>query len=221
MVRARRVPSIGTFGTSSHRTRADRAASLPKLGTQQHGDARAPPYRAGVELKTLFGLPAHPLLVHVPIVLIPLVAVGAVAIVAVPAWRQRFGWLLVALAGVSVLGVQLAIGSGETLEDHVERSSYLHRHTEMAGSLRPLALVLFLVLLAFMVVDLYRRRPDDSRADLARKASPFVAALLILTGVASTVRLAQVGHNGARASWHEVNMSGGEGAEGGEGGDGG
>jgi hypothetical protein len=175
---------------------------------------------AVVELKTLFGLPAHPLLVHVPIVLIPLVGVGAVAIVAVPAWRQRFGWVLAALSGIALLGVQLAIGSGETLEDHVERSSYLHRHTEMASSLRPLALVLFILTLAFVAIDRYRRRPEDARADLARKTTPFVAALLVLSAFASTVRLAQVGHNGAKASWHEVNMSSaGEHGEGGEGGE--
>ena len=173
-----------------------------------------------MDLKTLFGLPAHPLLVHVPIVLIPLVALGAVAIVAVPAWRPRFGWLLVALAAVSLVGVQLAIGSGESLEDHVERSTYLPRHTEMASSLRPLALVLLLVMLAFVMVDRYRRHPEQTRADLARKATPFVGALLVLTGVASTVRLAQVGHNGAKASWHEVNMSSGGEGHGEGGGDG-
>jgi hypothetical protein len=53
---------------------------------------------------------------------------------------------------------------------------------------------------------------------------PVVAVLLVLASVFSTVRLAQIGHNGAKASWHEVNMSksaereGGEGAEGGDGG---
>jgi hypothetical protein len=32
--------------------------------------------------------------------------------------------------------------------------------------------------------------------------------------VVANVRLAQIGHNGARASWHEVNLDGGERADG-------
>src|SRR5436853_1547322 len=113
-----------------------------------------------MEISKLFGLPAHPLLVHVPIVLIPLVAVATVALAVRPAWRARFGWIVVALAAIALVGVQLAIGSGETLEDHVARTAALHRHTEMAGSLRPLALILFVVLLALMV--LHRRASGPS-----------------------------------------------------------
>jgi hypothetical protein len=152
-----------------------------------------------MEITKLFGLPAHPLLVHVPIVLIPLVAVGTIAITVRPAWRARFGWVVVALAGVALAGVQLALGSGEALEDHVERSAALHRHTEMAGSLRPLALVLFVLVLGLMLIE---RRPTGPRWLV-----PVIAVLAVLAGVGSTARLAQVGHNGAKASWGDVNMS--------------
>jgi hypothetical protein len=177
-----------------------------------------------VEISKLFGLPAHPLLVHIPIVLIPLVSVGAIALAVVPSWRPRFGWVLAALAAAALVGVQLAIGSGEGLQEHVDKSRFLDRHIDMADSLRPLALVLFLLVLGLVAVDAYRRRPDASRADMARKVMPVVSVLLVLASVFSTVRLAQIGHNGAKASWHEVDMSksnereGGEGGEAGEGG---
>ncbi|MCU1487276.1 MAG: hypothetical protein JWN67_4022 [Actinomycetia bacterium] len=152
-----------------------------------------------MEISKLFGLPAHPLLVHVPIVLIPLVALGAVAMAIRPAWRARFGWLVVGLAGVALVGVQLALGSGEALEHHVDRTAALRRHTDMAGSLRPLVLVLFLLVLALVLLD---RRPAGPSWVV-----PVVAVLAVVAGLGSTVRLAQIGHNGAKASWGDVDMS--------------
>ncbi|MEA3056097.1 MAG: hypothetical protein QOD30_1529 [Actinomycetota bacterium] len=161
-----------------------------------------------MDITKLFGLPAHPLLVHIPIVLVPMVAAGGIALVAVPSWRARFGTLLVVLAGVALVGVQLALSSGEGLEPHVERSSILHRHTEMADSMRPLALGLFLVTLAFVVLDARRRNADASSGASALRLPMAVAGgLVVLLGVVSSVRLAQVGHNGARASWHDVDLT--------------
>ena len=154
-----------------------------------------------MDMAKLFGLPAHPLLVHVPIVLLPIVALATLGMAVVPAWRARIGWIVVALAGVAVLGVQLALGSGEALEKHVPRSKVLERHTELAGSLRPLALVLFLLVLALVLLD---RRPS---ASLPSWVVPVVAVLAVVSGVATTYRLAEVGHNGARASWGETDMS--------------
>jgi len=151
-----------------------------------------------VEISKLFGLPAHPLLVHIPIVLIPLVAVGTVILAVRPAWRAHFGWAVVAIAGVALVGVQLAIGSGEPLEHHVERTAALHRHTEMAGSLRPLALIVFVLLLGLMLID--RRRTGPTWL------VPALAVVAVVASFGSTVRLAQIGHNGAKASWGEVNM---------------
>lgn len=175
-----------------------------------------------MEIKTLFGLPAHPLIVHVPIVLIPLVAVGAVAMVAVPRWRPRFGWIVVVLAGIALVGVQLAIDSGQALEDHVERSRALHVHAELASSLRPLTLLLFVVVLALMLVDHQHQRGATADAGALRWAVPVVSVLVVIVSLVSTVRLVQIGHNGARASWGEVKMDAAHSREGGEGeGDGG
>jgi len=156
---------------------------------------------ASVELSKLFGLPAHPLVVHLPIVLVPLAALGALAIAVVPAWRARFGVLTVAIATVALVGVQLAMGSGEELEDHVDRSAILHRHTELAESLRPMVFVFLVLLVAFVVLD--RRRPGW----LSRPLLIGLATLTVFSGGVSTVRLVQVGHNGARATWHETDMS--------------
>ena len=64
---------------------------------------------AAMDIKTLFGLPAHPLLVHVPVVLIPLAFVGACGMFWTW-WRDRFGWATAVLliVGYCVL-IPLAI----------------------------------------------------------------------------------------------------------------
>jgi hypothetical protein len=48
-------------------------------------------------MDTLFGLPAHPLLVHMPIVLIPLAAIGVVVMLIKPAWHQRYRWVVLGM----------------------------------------------------------------------------------------------------------------------------
>jgi uncharacterized membrane protein len=73
-----------------------------------------------MEISKLFGLPAHPLIVHIPVVLLPIAAIGAILMVLSLSWRARIGWLVVIAAGISLLFVQLAIGSGERLQDSVD-----------------------------------------------------------------------------------------------------
>jgi len=48
---------------------------------------------------TLFGLAAHPLLVHFIVALTPFAAVMAILCAAWPAARQRLVWLVLALSG--------------------------------------------------------------------------------------------------------------------------
>jgi uncharacterized membrane protein len=153
-----------------------------------------------MEISKLFGLPAHPLLVHIPIVLVPLVALAALVLAVAPRTRSVLGPVVVVGAGIALVGVQLALGSGEALEPHVERSPLLERHTELADALRPLMLVFFVLLLVALVLH---RRPRTAQPWLA--SAVFVVALV--AGVVTTGRLVQVGHAGARATWHETDMS--------------
>src|SRR3954447_22504401 len=101
---------------------------------------------------TLFGLPAHPLLVHLPIVLIPLVAVGAIAMACSRSVRDRIGWIVLGLAVVAFVGTHLAVESGEALADSVEPSAALRAHPSLADSLQPLAFALLAVIALLMVV---------------------------------------------------------------------
>jgi uncharacterized membrane protein len=163
-----------------------------------------------VEISKLFGLPAHPLFVHLPVVLIPLAAVGATLIAVRPAWRARFGALIVAAAAIGLVGIQLAIGSGEELEERVRESEALERHEDLAGVTRLSALVFFLVVTALVVYDRRRR----SRAVLAGPGTPAaprrsrmlvgLAALTVVTSVLATTAVVQAGHTGAQATWERT-----------------
>ena len=161
-----------------------------------------------MEITKLFGLPAHPLLVHVPIVLLPLVGVGAIAMAVSAKVRDRCGWIVVALAGLALVGVQLAMGSGEQLQPSVQRTQALREHIDMAEQLRPMAFLFFLAVLGLML--LHRRSQHADRASRSETPAwlvPTASAACVVFAVAANVQLVRVGHNGARATWQNVKVT--------------
>jgi hypothetical protein len=168
------------------------------------------PTVAAIGISKLFGLPAHPLFVHLPVVLIPLVGIGAIAMACSARVRERYGWLVLAVAIVGGISVQLAIGSGEQLKHSVPRSAALTRHVHIASSLRPLILLLFLVALAIMLIDRrslgawpFARSSSSSTGSLTRSA---LIALTVVVAVGTNVRLFQIGDSGAKATWQRVHL---------------
>ena len=186
-----------------------------------------------MEISRLFGLPAHPLLVHVPVVLIPIAAIGAVLTVVSDRWRARIGWLVVAAAGVSLLFVQLAIESGEALDESVRSSDLLKTHEHLGEDSRVYVAVFFVAVLAF-IADRRRARNGEARGGSAaasrrrgtwRDPVTAVAAVAVLaTSVLSGVWIYRAGHSGAESVWSDVGQEGGgagpaTGTESGESGD--
>ena len=163
-----------------------------------------------MRIEKIAGLPAHPLFVHVPIVLLPLVAIGAIAMCFSARIRERLGWTLLGLAIVAGLSTQLAIGSGEALQDHVDSSAALRDHVAIAESIRPLALVLFLAILAMIVLD--RRKtgawPFRSPASsVGRGLEVGLGLVVVLVAVTTCGRLYQIGDSGAKATWQGWHVS--------------
>lgn len=164
-----------------------------------------------MELEKLFGLPAHPLLVHIPVALIPLCALGAIAMVVSTTWRQRIGWIVVVLMGVAVGASQLAAGSGEALQDSLNRESQLlERHAEMGETFVWFALVFFLAVAGLMIWDAMQRRKataetgDGGPARISGGTVRLILSIVVvLTAVGASYRVYQVGHSGAKAVWSE------------------
>jgi uncharacterized membrane protein len=163
-----------------------------------------------VEIKTLFGLPAHPLLVHVPIVLIPLVGVGAVWIALSAKARERFGTLVLGGAVVAFVGTWLAVASGGPLEESVKKSAVLREHVDLADKMRPLALLLVLAVLALVLLD-RRTRAGRTFPPIALRGA---AAVMVVVAVGVTGWLVAVGHNGARATWQQTHIKSSDGDQG-------
>jgi hypothetical protein len=161
-----------------------------------------------VELKSLFGLPAHPLIVHAVVVLLPLASVGAIVTAVVPRSRRAYAPLVLALALASTLFVGFAQGSGENLKERVDETRLVEEHTEQGETVLPWAIALTIVAGAIVGADAFERSyPDVSRKALT---SVLVVAALV-TGVGATWTTMSVGHSGAKATWDDVSAEEGGG----------
>lgn len=182
-----------------------------------------------MELSKLFGLPAHPLLVHVPVVLIPLAAVGALVIVFSAKMRDRLGWVVAGIAVVGGLGAFLAAGAGEELESALrangeEISSGLEHHTELGDTAKIFGLLFALAVVVYVAIDHYLKRKAKASASpavegapaaapagpsaLKKYGMPIAAAATIITGALATTWMIQAGHTGAKSSWEDVYTGG-------------
>jgi hypothetical protein len=159
---------------------------------------------------TLFGLPAHPLLVHGVVVLLPLVAVGLVVMVVVPRSRSHLMWATLVLALVVAILTPLAAESGEELAHDVRETGALEHHEGLGENLTPFAVGLAIAAAALAGEDVWRRHTDDDgehsdRAESrARWVRGVVGGVVVVVAVAATAQAIAVGHSGAAATWETV-----------------
>lgn len=167
-------------------------------------------------MDTLFGLPAHPLLVHIPIVLVPLAAIGVLVMMIRPAWHRRYRWVVLGMAIGGALGATLASQAGEELEGRImavegsEAASRWHDHAELGETARNVSLLFLVVVLVFVFLPwLEERRTGATEADRAvptrdhRALTIVVSALAALTAVGAVVTVVQAGHTGSESVWED------------------
>ncbi|MFD1149201.1 DUF2231 domain-containing protein [Saccharothrix hoggarensis] len=167
------------------------------------------------DLVTIFGLPAHPLLVHAVVVLLPLSAAGAAALAVVPRWRQRYAWPLLGITLLGVGSVPVAQWSGDQLYARLAAlgNPLIRRHAELGNDLLPFALGFGVVVVAMLVAGRLADRERTAAADDTavprtwRRISVVVAVLVIAAGAATTVQTVRIGHSGSTAVWDGVGTS--------------
>jgi uncharacterized membrane protein len=166
----------------------------------------------------LFGLPAHPFLVHIPIVLLPLAAIGTVAIVVRRTWYQSFRWVVLGIAVVGAGGAALAASAGEELEGRIvaiegeQAASGWEHHAQLGETARNIALVYVVLLAAYVLIPWLleqRRRSTDDPAEAGGGSTPgwlrpALAVLALAGGAASMVTIVQAGHTGSKSVWEET-----------------
>jgi hypothetical protein len=150
---------------------------------------------------TLWGLPAHALLVHGVVVLAPLTAMLEILCAFWPAARRRLVWLVVAFAGATMVLTPLTTGAGEWLFDQqAQASPVLQDHAERGGWMIYFSVALLLVAFALAALHVLEDRSDAPK----RVAAAVIAVVALLVGVSSIVTVARIGHSGAEAVWGGV-----------------
>ena len=154
----------------------------------------------------LFGLPAHPLLVHAPVVVLPLTVFAAILLGFRADWRAKL-WKFFAAAVVGMfISLLLAMQSGEALDDAFKGLAPTKQHIEYAETTR--LLTFGFLLLTLVEVWLVRRR-TRSRIDqeaAALRIERLVAYGVIAMGLIATVWMIRTGHEGAKAVWKDTKL---------------
>src|SRR6476659_3050916 len=129
-----------------------------------------------VEIKTLTGLPAHPLLLHMPVIFVPTLAAAAIVFAVKPVWRKRYDIAYGIGAVVALAGTSIAAAAGSAWEESKERMgspdmAAIKHHGELGETLRNVMVVLALAVLVQVAIDrgaftFLKARFDDPTAVL-------------------------------------------------------
>ena len=154
-----------------------------------------------MEIEELFGLPAHPLVVHAAVVLLPLAAIATVVCAAVPRARRHYAPVALGLALVATLAVALAQGSGEELEEKVDETELVEEHTEHGEQVLPWAIAVTVAAAGVAAIPMLERRRPTLRG---RTVTAVVVAVSLIAGAGAIWTVIEVGHSGAKATWDDV-----------------
>ncbi|MFF4543858.1 hypothetical protein [Streptomyces sp. NPDC001435] len=153
-------------------------------------------------LDRLFGLPAHPLIVHATVVVVPTAAV-AVALAALwPRFRVWAGPLPLLLSLTALTLVPVTVKSGESLARRLDETALTQRHGDLGQGLLPW--VGALTVAAAALFWLNRRDAHPPRTQHPARFRLTAAALILLALAAATgssLQIVRVGHSGAEAAW--------------------
>jgi len=168
-------------------------------------------------IETLGGLPAHPLIVHLPVVLVPLALVAALIMAIRPRWLRTLGPVVAVLAGLGFLGAVVAASTGEALEENFLEagqtiSSTLRDHAESGDQLQWIVGVFFVAMVAWVAMSRRTDRPVAAETvesiepptrppPRAARAVLALSVLAVLSGAVATVQVYRTGHSGATSVW--------------------
>jgi len=137
----------------------------------------------------IFGIPAHPLLVHAVVVLLPLSAIGMIAMVLIPKFRGRVQKYFVAGALIIATGsAYVSQASGQTL-NKVEGVSQYHQEWGSRTFYAALALTAISAVWFWL----------DTRSKSVYKI--ITGVLVVLVSLAAITSTVLAGHSGAKSVW--------------------
>lgn len=140
----------------------------------------------------IWGLPAHPLVVHAPVVLIPITAIFAIIMVSNRKLSRRFGPLVVGVAALAAISAFLAAQTGKALQEAlgyqvVEHAMFGERVWWFSGAT-------FVTLLGLWLIDRSSRRSRRFDGNL-------LAIAAVVFSILATFWVIRAGHTGAELVW--------------------
>lgn len=162
-----------------------------------------------MKIDEFFGLPAHPLLVHMPVVFIPLTLLLAVIAVVWGRGRKVLSLVVAICATIGMFGAQLATMSGSGLEERVKETALVEEHAELGEATRNIAILLFLVAVGFCIREWGPKLRLPGAEGLRRLLAPRVVGIvlsvaLVASAALATVWVVRTGHAGAKATWNDL-----------------
>ncbi len=154
-----------------------------------------------MNVDTLFGLPAHPLIVHAAVVLLPIAAIALIVVAAIPRARKPYAPIVLGLALVATIAVGLAQQSGESLEGDVKETELVEEHTEQGETVLPWAIAVT-VMSALVAAEPYVRNRFDKPSP--RVVTAVLVGASLIVGLGATYTVIDVGHSGAKSVWNDV-----------------
>lgn len=152
-----------------------------------------------------FGLPLHPLAVHLTVVLVPVTMVTAIVFAAVRRWRWMLRWPLGLLAVGSLVSTGVSLLAGKALaEARPALAPLVAEHEEAGERLLIFVAVFTVVSLAAMIALGGPTALASGRGDtrgLARPVELGVSALLVVVAAACLYQVIVTGDLGSRAVW--------------------
>lgn len=154
----------------------------------------APPILA--DLLTVFGVPAHPLLIHLPVVFVPLTTLGIVVSALRPRVLEAYGWLVVIAAVIAAAGAIAAKITGRQLFESYGQPEALAQHQRWGEITRGLS-----VLLAVLAATWWWHGRKAGGSGLLGWV---LRVAVVAVAVAALAAVTYTGHLGAESVWGDV-----------------
>jgi len=152
-------------------------------------------------MTTIFGLPAHALLVHGVVVLAPLTAALQILCALWPAARRRLVWLVLAFAGAVVALTPLTVSAGEWLYGREEQHGPVLELHQQRGEWMIYFAVGLLVVSVVLAVQHWLETSRPAKRTILNVA---VAILAVAVGGWSVTGVVSIGHSGTEAKWGTI-----------------
>jgi mono/diheme cytochrome c family protein len=147
-------------------------------------------------METIFDLPAHPLIVHFPVVAIPALALLGLVMSVRPRFRTNYALPILVLGVVTVVATFVAAKSGEELAESIGvTDDFIDPHRDLGNMLRFFVLGLVASIAAMVAVN---KRSTATGRDPGAVAAAVVVVVFASLSIVWTIR---TGHEGAKAVW--------------------